>query len=92
MCFVLYSKETLLYILSKRREEGRSREEYMAIFQLDLSTYYSYNTFLMEKLLNMFGPTELIEFLEANEMPRPVTIRTNTLKVYWLMVERKIEH
>lgn len=53
----------------------------MAIFQLDLSTYYSYNTFLMEKLLNMFGPAELIEFLEANEMPRPVTIRTNTLKV-----------
>ncbi|XP_063880058.1 probable 28S rRNA (cytosine-C(5))-methyltransferase isoform X2 [Scylla paramamosain] len=65
---------------SKRREEGRSRSEYLAIFLKDLSTYYSYNTFLMEKLLDMFGPTELIEFLEANELPRPVTIRTNTLK------------
>ncbi|MPC14183.1 putative 28S rRNA (cytosine(4447)-C(5))-methyltransferase [Portunus trituberculatus] len=56
---------------SKRREEGRSRSEYLAIFLKDLSTYYSYNAFLMEKLLDMFGPTELIEFLEANELPRP---------------------
>lgn len=65
---------------SKRREEGRSRSEYLSIFLKDLSTYYSYNAFLMEKLLDMFGPTELIEFLEANELPRPVTVRTNTLK------------
>ncbi|XP_042222992.1 probable 28S rRNA (cytosine-C(5))-methyltransferase [Homarus americanus] len=65
---------------SKRREEGRSRSEYMSIFQSDLSAYYSYNTFLIEKLLDMFGPTEVIEFLEANELPRPVTVRTNTLK------------
>lgn len=66
---------------SKRREEGRSRSDYLSVFLKDLYTYYSYNAFLMEKLLDMFGPTELIEFLEANELPRPVTIRTNTLKV-----------
>ncbi|XP_050725087.1 probable 28S rRNA (cytosine-C(5))-methyltransferase [Eriocheir sinensis] len=70
----------ILADFSKRREEGRSRSEYLSIFLKDLSTYYSYNTFLMEKLLDMFGPTELIEFLEANELPRPVTVRTNTLK------------
>ncbi|XP_071549383.1 26S rRNA (cytosine-C(5))-methyltransferase nsun-1 [Panulirus ornatus] len=64
-----------------RHEEGRSRSEYMTIFLKDLSTYYSYNSFLMEKFLNMFGPAELIEFLEASELPRPVTIRTNTLKM-----------
>ncbi|KAK4298077.1 hypothetical protein Pmani_029551 [Petrolisthes manimaculis] len=70
----------ILADFKKRHEEGRNRAEYMEIFLMDLSTYYSYNTFLMEKLLHMFGPTELIEFLEANELPRPVTIRTNTLR------------
>lgn len=70
----------ILADFSKRREEGRSRSEYLSIFLNDLSTYYSYNIYLMEKLLDMFGPTEVIEFLEANESPRPVTIRTNTLK------------
>ena len=31
-------------------------------------------------LSSIFGPAELVEFLEANEVPRPVVIRTNTLK------------
>lgn len=70
-----------IWLCSNRREEGRSRSEYLSIFLKDLTTYYSYNEFLMEKLLHMFGVTELVEFLEANERPRPVTIRTNTLKV-----------
>lgn len=30
--------------------------------------------------METFTVTELIEFLEANETPRPMTIRTNTLK------------
>jgi ribosomal RNA methyltransferase Nop2 len=34
----------------------------------------------MEKLFHLFQVSELLEFLEANETPRPVTIRTNTLK------------
>lgn len=34
----------------------------------------------MEKLFHLFSVSELSEFLEANEVPRPVTIRTNTLK------------
>ncbi|XP_045584804.2 28S rRNA (cytosine(4447)-C(5))-methyltransferase [Procambarus clarkii] len=70
----------ILADFNKRREKGRSRSEYLQIFVNDLSTYYSYNVYLMEKLLDMFGPTEVIEFLEANELPRPVTVRTNTLK------------
>ncbi|XP_037794473.1 probable 28S rRNA (cytosine(4447)-C(5))-methyltransferase [Penaeus monodon] len=70
----------ILSDFSNRREEGRSRSEYLSIFLKDLTTYYSYNEFLMEKILHMFGVTELVEFLEANERPRPVTIRTNTLK------------
>ncbi|XP_064113822.1 probable 28S rRNA (cytosine-C(5))-methyltransferase isoform X2 [Macrobrachium nipponense] len=65
---------------SKRRDPNRSRSEYMAIFLKDLCLYYSYNEFLMEKLSELFSPSELLEYIEASELPRPVTIRTSTLK------------
>ncbi|XP_046391120.1 25S rRNA (cytosine-C(5))-methyltransferase nop2 [Ischnura elegans] len=62
------------------REEGRSRSEYTDLLLKDLCLYYSYNEFLMEKLMNLFPLSELIEFLEASEVNRPMTIRTNSLK------------
>lgn len=34
----------------------------------------------MEKLMQIFPLTELLEFLEASEVQRPMTIRANTLK------------
>ncbi|XP_069861122.1 28S rRNA (cytosine(4447)-C(5))-methyltransferase [Dipodomys merriami] len=63
-----------------QREEGRSRAEYLSRLQKDLATYYSYGDFLLRKLVELFPLAELIEFLEANEVPRPITLRTNTLK------------
>ncbi|KAM6161478.1 28S rRNA (cytosine(4447)-C(5))-methyltransferase [Erethizon dorsatum] len=63
-----------------QREEGRSRSEYLNRLQKDLATYYSYGDFLLGKLMELFPVSELIEFLEANEVPRPITLRTNTLK------------
>ncbi|XP_022090441.1 25S rRNA (cytosine-C(5))-methyltransferase nop2-like [Acanthaster planci] len=63
-----------------RREPDRSRAEYISILRQDLMTYYSYNEYLLDKIMDIFPMTELIEFLEANEVQRPVTIRTNTLK------------
>lgn len=62
------------------REEGRSRAEYLHRLQRDLATYYSYGDFLLGKLMDLFPLSELVEFLEANEVPRPITLRTNTLK------------
>lgn len=61
-------------------EPGRSRAEYTQQLVSDVCEYYGYNEFLAEKLFSMFPPAEAIEFFEANEVPRPVTIRTNTLK------------
>uniref|UniRef100_G1SUP9 Nucleolar protein 1 n=1 Tax=Oryctolagus cuniculus TaxID=9986 RepID=G1SUP9_RABIT len=63
-----------------QREEGRSRAEYLSRLRKDLATYYSYGDFLLSKLMDLFPLSELVEFLEANEVPRPVTLRTNTLK------------
>ncbi|KAI6103471.1 NOL1/NOP2/sun family-domain-containing protein [Pisolithus sp. B1] len=61
-------------------EEGRSRSEYVAQLISDIGSYYGYNEFLAEKLFHLFSVAEAIEFFEANEVSRPVTIRTNTLK------------
>ncbi|XP_043475691.1 25S rRNA (cytosine-C(5))-methyltransferase nop2 [Leptopilina heterotoma] len=62
------------------REEGKSRSDYTDLLCADLCTNFSYNTFLMEKLMQIFPLHELMEYLEASDVPRPVTIRTNTLK------------
>ncbi|KAJ3016237.1 rRNA (cytosine-C5-)-methyltransferase nop2 [Thoreauomyces humboldtii] len=62
------------------RDPERSRAEYVDQLIRDLATYYGYNDYLMEKLFHLFPIAEAIEFFEANEVPRPVVIRTNTLK------------
>ena len=36
----------------------------------------------LKKLFNLFPPKEAFAFFEANETPRPVVIRTNTLKTH----------
>ncbi|RLV85042.1 25S rRNA [Meyerozyma sp. JA9] len=61
-------------------EEGRSRSEYVDRLLKDICEYFGYSEFLAEKLFNLFSPSEAMEFFEANEIARPVTIRTNTLK------------
>merc|ERR1712096_515924 len=63
-----------------RREEGVDRQVYMNRLKKDLCTYYSYNDFMIEKFLQVFPVGEILEVLEANEVQRPVTIRTNSLK------------
>ncbi|OWB82092.1 hypothetical protein B5S33_g714 [[Candida] boidinii] len=60
-------------------EEGRSRTEYMDRLIKDICEYFGYTPMLAEKLFNLFSPSEAMEFFEANEIHRPITIRTNTL-------------
>ena len=62
-----------------RGEPGRKRKEYLDQLKKDLCSMYGYNEFLLGKLYELF-PQEIVEFLEANDSPRPETIRTNTLK------------
>lgn len=61
-------------------EEGKLRAEYTARLVHDICDYFGYLEFLAEKLFNLFTPSEALEFFEANEVKRPVTIRTNTMK------------
>lgn len=61
-------------------EEGKSRADYTSRFLKDICDYFGYSEFLAEKLFDLFSPSEAMEFFEANEVARPVTIRTNTLR------------
>ncbi|XP_050345572.1 uncharacterized protein LOC126770287 [Nymphalis io] len=71
---------TVLGDFNRLKQDGKSRCEYTDLLLKDLCVYYSYNEFLMEVLMQMFPVQELVEFLEASEVARPLTIRTNSLK------------
>jgi len=75
-------KEVIHVLLQfkERRQEGVDRKSYMNRLKKDLCLYYSYNDFMIEKFLQIFPVGEIVEVLEANEVQRPVTIRTNSLK------------
>lgn len=75
--------ESILEVLADfktRREPGRARSEYTDQFVVDMSELYGYLPELMEYFMSMFGPTETLEFVDASDRPRPLVVRTNTLK------------
>ncbi|KAJ5272317.1 Nucleolar RNA methyltransferase (Nop2) [Penicillium angulare] len=61
-------------------QDDKSRADYVDLVLNDICTYYGYTRYLAEKLWNLFTPMEAFAFFEANETPRPVVIRTNTLR------------
>lgn len=61
-------------------EPGKSRADYTTGLLKDIVTYYGYSPFLAEKLFNLFPAQEALAFFDANETPRPMVIRTNTLR------------
>ena len=82
---ILYQRvKEVIYVLNnfnEDREEEIERKDYMRLLQRDISQYFGYNKFLTTLVFRLFSPSEGLEFIEANEQPRPVTIRTNTLKI-----------
>lgn len=75
-------KETIRVLsnFKTEREEGRTRDEYLALLRQDFMAMFEYNDYLMDTIMEMFAPQEAFEFMEAMEKPRPTTIRTNTIK------------
>jgi 25S rRNA (cytosine2870-C5)-methyltransferase len=62
------------------RDPDRSRTSYLDEIKEDICSAFDYNPSLVDLILNLFAPAEALEFIEANETARPLTIRTNTLK------------
>mmetsp|Transcript_5422 Transcript_5422/g.13350 ORF Transcript_5422/g.13350 Transcript_5422/m.13350 type:complete len:641 (-) Transcript_5422:132-2054(-) len=65
---------------AKQLGDKRTREEVLSGLVGDCSTYFGYSEELAEYFLRMFAPEQAIQFFEANEKSRPLTIRTNSLK------------
>jgi ribosomal RNA methyltransferase Nop2 len=75
--------ESILEVLAQfkqRREPGRTRSEYVDQLGLFIAEQYGYLPELVEYFLTMFSPAEALEFIEHSDKPRPLVIRTNTLK------------
>ncbi|CAK9023868.1 25S rRNA (cytosine-C(5))-methyltransferase nop2 (Nucleolar protein 2) [Durusdinium trenchii] len=73
----------ILGVLSNWRKmapKGQSRSDFVDQLTKDCARLYGYLPSLIEQFLKIFSPDEMVEFLQANETPRPVVIRTNTLK------------
>lgn len=70
----------ILSDFKKLRDPNKKRTEYMSELMNDVVAAYDYNLEMVEVFFSLFPPAEAIRCIEANEEPRPVTIRTNTLK------------
>jgi 25S rRNA (cytosine2870-C5)-methyltransferase len=70
----------VLHNFAALRHPQHTRGEYMQQLKRDCMLYYGYNAFMIDTFFNLFSPAETVELLEANEVRRPMTLRTNSLK------------
>lgn len=70
----------ILSDLKNKKEEGKTRQDYMTELKQLFMIYYDYNEDIMDLILYLFPPNEAQEFLESNNTQRVLSIRTNTLK------------
>ena len=64
------------------QDPTRSRDDYTQALLQDICAYYGYSPFLAAKLYSLFPPQEALAFFDSNETPRPMVIRTNTLRTH----------
>lgn len=73
----------ILHVLADfktRREPDKPRSDYVDALKEAVCECFGYNEELAEMLMDVFPNADIVDFMEASESPRPLTIRTNTLK------------
>ena len=70
----------ILTNFAQLRDQEKNRTDYLKELKQDICTAFDYNPDLIDVIFDLFSPSEAVEFIEANENQRPVTVRTNTLK------------
>ena len=70
----------ILSDFKNKKDPNRSRNDYINELKQYLMQYYDYNEEICNLIMNLFPPNEAVEFMEANNTQKLVTIRTNTLK------------
>jgi ribosomal RNA methyltransferase Nop2 len=70
----------LLMSFKERRPQNVSRADLVDKLGGLLSDHFGYLPELTDMFLSMFSPAECLEFMDASDKPRPLVIRTNTLK------------
>ncbi|GAA5931954.1 rRNA (cytosine-C5-)-methyltransferase NOP2 [Sporobolomyces koalae] len=61
-------------------QAGMSRSDMVEQLIADICQYHGYTPYLAEKLFELFGVDEALEFFTSSDTPRPLTLRVNTLK------------
>ena len=80
---VQYRIQEVLNVLANFKtlhQPGKTRSEYLEVLKRDVMAYYGYNEYLISQIMNLITPADLMEYLDACETQRPITIRTNSLK------------
>ena len=70
----------ILADFKSREDKSQSRVDIIVALSKDLSEYYGYINELSDFLLDLFSPSECVEYMDASDRPRPMVIRTNTIK------------
>jgi ribosomal RNA methyltransferase Nop2 len=74
-------KLAILADFKNKKPPNMSRTDIMTGLSNDLCEYYGYIPDLANLFLDLFSPAECVEFMDASDRPRPLVIRTNTLKI-----------
>jgi len=75
--------QNIISILSdfkNRREEGKTRNDYMSELKYLCQSYFEYNSDICDLIFNLFSPNEAVKFMEASDSQKVLTIRANSLK------------
>ena len=71
---------SILSDFKNRREEGKSRNDYMTELKYLCQSYFEYNSDICDLIFNLFSPNEAVKFMEASDSQKVLTIRANSLK------------